>query len=335
MKNVTNIIAERLPDGWQAREQTSPSGPRGRLKFVAPDGRQGALAVLKKKQLTPREVLMLAASDNDLPDLVVAPYLSPSVRRRLTEAGICYLDQTGNIRISLAEPGLFIEAVGADRDPNPKRRPSRSLAGAKAGQIIRALCMRKETWGVRDIAEATGSDPGYVSRLLAKLDREALIERGKRGRVEQVDWQRLIERWAQVAPIETRGTSRFCIAPRGLPTVMSLLPALKVPYAVTGSFATKRFASVAASRLMHIYVDDIDALCRELQLTETEAGINMMIIEPKDSSIISDSEIGDDGMRWAPIVQVAADLLTSQGRGPAEGVALFGWMAKNEEAWRG
>jgi len=91
----------------------------------------------------------------ELPNLVTAPYLSPAVRRRLMEAGIGYIDETGNIRISLAEPGLFIEANGASRDPNPEGRPSRSLAGAKAGRIIRALCTHRVGWGVRAIADAT------------------------------------------------------------------------------------------------------------------------------------------------------------------------------------
>ncbi len=36
----------------------------------------------------------------------------------------------------------------------------------------------------------------------------------------------------------------------------------------------------------------------------------------------------------APLVQVAADLLTGPGRSPAETEALMEWMTSNEEAWR-
>ncbi len=306
-----------------------------RLQIIAPDGRRSELVLLEKTSLAPREVMTLfRAASVDRPDLVVAPYLSPSVRRRLTEVDVGYADATGNIRVSLADPGLFIEAAGADRDPNPKRRPSRSLAGAKAGRIIRALCRHKEAWGVRDIADATGANPGYVSRLLASLDREALIDRDKRGRVERTDWPRLIQRWAESAPLESRGPSRYCIAPRGLPAAMSALKKTQRPYSVTGSFATTRFVSVAPARLLHLYVESIEAFCRDLQLVETDVGANAMLIEPKDSSILSDVATDEEGMRWAPPVQVAADLLTSPGRGPAEGEALLMWMADNEEAWR-
>ena len=40
------------------------------------------------------------------------------------------------------------------------------------------------------------------------------------------------------------------------------------------------------------------------------------------------------GVWYAAPSQVAADLLTSPGRGPAEGEELIQWMQANEEAWR-
>lgn len=41
-----------------------------------------------------------------------------------------------------------------------------------------------------------------------------------------------------------------------------------------------------------------------------------------------------DGVWYAAPSQVAADLLTSPGRGPAEGEELIGWMMSNEDKWR-
>jgi hypothetical protein len=42
-----------------------------------------------------------------------------------------------------------------------------------------------------------------------------------------------------------------------------------------------------------------------------------------------------DGSRtYAALSQVAADLLTSPGRGPSEGEALIEWMEENVDAWR-
>lgn len=335
MKNAAEIIKQKLPEGWQARVLKPRDRSGSRLQITAPDGRRNELVLIRKRSLAPREVITLLHADIvDRPKLVVAPYLSPAVRRRLTEAGVGFIDGTGNIRLSIVDPGLFIEAVGADRDPNPNRRPSRSLAGAKAGQIVRALCKHKEAWGVREIAKATDANPGYVSRLLTKLDGEALVDRDKRGRVERTDWPRLIQYWSESAPIESRGLSRNCIAPRGLTAAMYALKKTQRPYSVTGSFATGRFVTVAPARLLHLYVESIEGLCGDLKLTETDIGANVVLMEPRDSSILSDAVTDEEGIRWAPLVQVVADLLTSPGRGPAEGEALLAWMADNEEAWR-
>lgn len=269
-----------------------------------------------------------------LPDLVVSPYLSPEVRRRLTEAEIGFADATGNLHISLAEPGLFIEITGANKNPSPRRRPARTLAGAKAGRIVRALCERRGLWGVRELALATGTSPGYVSRLLAFLDREALVERDDKGRVTCPDWRRLVRRWAEASPLEDRGKSQLFIDPRGISNLMHRLGEAEMPHAVTGSFAAARLAPVAQSRLAAIYVDESDTAQRLLDLRATDAGANVLLIEPKDVSVLTAATADAGGVRWTPLVQVAADLLTGSGRNPAEAEALMDWMKANEDAWR-
>ncbi len=339
MSSTTKVLQERLPAGWRAEERKLPGGDRsGLLEVVAPDGRRAELVLLRRDRLDPRSVLAMQVRERQhgeaRPDLVVAPYLSPEVRRRLREAGIGYMDETGNLRVSLVEPGLFIEAPGADRNPNPRRRPARSLAGPKAGRIVRALCERRRPWGVRELATATDTNPGYVSRLLAFLDREALVERDDKGRVTRVDWRRLVRRWSEAAPIEARGRSYPFIAPRGVSSMMCRLAGAELQHAVTGSFAAARLAPVAPPRLVTIYVDGADAARRILDLRETDVGANVLLIEPKDASVLSAATEDEDGIRWAPLVQVAADLLSGPGRSPAEAEALLEWMTSNEEAWR-
>jgi hypothetical protein len=41
-----------------------------------------------------------------------------------------------------------------------------------------------------------------------------------------------------------------------------------------------------------------------------------------------------DGLSYAAPAQVAADLLTSPGRGPQEGEELIAWMRAHEDDWR-
>ena len=58
------------------------------------------------------------------------------------------------------------------------------------------------------------------------------------------------------------------------------------------------------------------------------------MISPKDRTILADATLASDGLSYAVPSQVAVDLLTSPGRGPAEADALLAWMATREEAWR-
>jgi hypothetical protein len=77
----------------------------------------------------------------------------------------------------VAKPGLFIDTQGAGEDPERQERPARSLRGPKAGRVVRALVAARRPPGVRELAAAIKIDAGYVSRVLAFLDNEALITR--------------------------------------------------------------------------------------------------------------------------------------------------------------
>src|SRR6202034_2422091 len=62
--------------------------------------------------------------------LVVARYLSPPVRAKLAEAGLSYIDATGNMRVELSRPRLFLSDRGADNDPwRGPGRPRGTLNG--------------------------------------------------------------------------------------------------------------------------------------------------------------------------------------------------------------
>ena len=65
----------------------------------------------------------------------------------------------------------------------------------------------------------------------------------------------------------------------------------------------------------------------------TDAGANVLLVEPFSPVLMRRSE-SRDGLRCAALSQVAADLLTSPGRGPAEAEALIAWMQEDEDAWR-
>jgi hypothetical protein len=332
-------LQSRLPAGWTLAEPLpTPSASLGdaSVELGAPDGRTAVLTVEAKARLDPRGVRALV--DTLRPQLpgnpiVMTRYLSEGTRTQLRDSGFGYLDLTGNIRITVNEPGLYIETQGASEDPDRAERPARSLRGAKAGRIVRALIDYSQPPGVRELAALTNIDASYVSRVLAMLDSEALVTRVGRGRMERVDWPALLRRWAQEAPLESRGQTQTYLEPRGLPALVSRLAKSSERYAITGSIAAAQFAPLAPARLATIWIRDAEQAASKLGVRPAESGANTLLIEPTDD-LVFENAAQREGVWYAAPSQVAADLLSSPGRGPAEGEELIAWMQANEGKWR-
>jgi len=338
-----NSLRERLPAGWKvvlkAEHLRETEQLDGMVRITSPDRRQVSLATECKAVPTPRDLwFLLDRLRNYESKLVIAQYLSEGARERLTESGTNYIDLTGNARISLAKPGLFVSTSGADSNP-VATRGTRTLRGAKAARIVRALIDRRAPRGIRDLAQFVDVDPGYVSRVIAVLDEEAVIERKGRGKIVSVDWERLLRRWARDAPFETRGDSHSVLDPRGVQHALAGFQLLDEPagaqpsYAITGSIVANNAAPISATRLLTAYVRNVQRAIDTLGLRRVDVGANVILIEPDDDGVFSGSRL-DGSTRRVAFSQAAADLLGSPGRGPAEGEALIAWMKTNEEMWR-
>lgn len=344
LKDAIEGLRSRLPDGWRL----TPSKPTRWRAFQAdaqltvrgPDGTSAVLLVEVKRRVSPRQAAEAAAElagaareGQAAGALLISDYLSELSRKRLRTASVNYLDLTGNAWIALERPGLLIETRGSDQDPSPPRRGVRSLKGAKAARIVRALCDTRPPIRVRELARLSGSNPGYVSRILDLLVTEDLIQRGQAGQIAQTDWQDLIRRWSRDYSVTRTNRAVPCLAPRGVDAVTDRLRTFKRTYALTGSLAVPTEASVAAGRLATCYVDDPEQAAGVLDVRPAEAGANVLLLEPFDR-VVYDRVRTEDGLVKVALSQCAVDLLTGGGRGPAEADALLAWMAENEDAWR-
>jgi hypothetical protein len=339
--DVLAALQGRLPSGWAGsvlkRSKAAGVVPVDAVLSVRRKGAaSGIVRVEAKSRVEPKDVDYLAATlrpTQDEPVLIAAPYLSPRTQERLRSRGFAYADLTGNVRLELTEPGLFIETTGAQENPEPSPRDRKSLKGAKAGRLVRALCDFKPPVGLRELAKRAGVDPGYTSRVVDLLDREAIVTRTARGPITTVDWRALLKRWSQeYSPFRRQGATMY-LAARGIPAVTERLTQLKVRYAVTGSWAAAEVAPVAPPRLLTLYVDRPRDVEQVLDLRPAEAGANVALFTPFDDVVFERTSV-KKGITIAALSQIAADLMTSPGRGPNEGEALMQWMQENEDAWR-
>ncbi len=246
------------------------------------------------------------------------------------------MDLTGNVLIVLENPTVFIRSMGSMRAPKPVQRGTVRLRGAKAARVLRLLLDIRPPVGVREAASVTGVAVSYVSRLFDFLDQEALIERSKRGRVESVDLDRLLRRWATEYDVYRTNETHSYLARRGARQVLEQIRndvTLGRSVVATGSFAAVRLAPVAAPALLAMYCNDPEGLAMFLDVLPTDEGSNVVLLRPYDQ-VVWERTSTEDGICFAAPAQVAVDCLTGNGRMPAEGDALVAWMTGNESSWR-
>jgi len=331
-------LEDRLPPGWQALLRANDAGTAvpeadGIIQLTSPDGGRVLVMVEAATRVSPRDVSKLNARLGryaGAETLLMAPFLSRATQRRLREAAQNYLDLTGNIRLTIARPGLYVEAAGADEDPSPSDEVRRTLRGSKAGRLVRALCDYPPPLSLSDLAAKAGINIGYASRLVDWLARQDVITRRARGPVEAVDRAALIRRWADDYDVMRSNVVASFLDPRGLSHTTQRLSEIDLRYAVTGSLAASRLAPVAPPRLAMIYVTAIDAAASLLKLQPVEVGANVMLLLPFDD-VVFERTTDRDALTLAAPSQIAVDLMTSPGRGPSEAEALVLWMKESEQ----
>jgi hypothetical protein len=347
---AVSSLSGSLPRGWAAERSTlNVIGTNGSepstidpVITVKGSNSTATFVVEAKLSVSPRDVERLMAGLSrtlrafaNVAVMVVAPWLSARTQELLRKEEINYIDLTGNAWVRADYPALFIRTVGAARNPEPAAREVARLRGPKAGRLVRALVDVRPPYGVRELAASIGLTAGYVSRLLESLDRDALVDRSRKGEVVAIDYPALLRRWIDTYDVlKTNEALRF-VAPE-LPR-KSLMGLRWFPspgrVAVTGSFAAGRVAPVAAPALLLAYATDIAATADALNLLPADEGANVILLRPFDETVWSRLD-RDDGISYVAPSQAAADCLTGTGRMPAEGTALLAWMVKNEESWR-
>ncbi len=133
VREAARTLSNRLPPGWSekilASKPTAKDRPDGTLEITSPDGTTARMVFEAKSRVFPRDVAELKnrlERYSSGPYLVVAPFLGPSTRRRLQEQNLNYVDTTGNVRLVVARPGVYVANCRADRYAVPK--PAASCA---------------------------------------------------------------------------------------------------------------------------------------------------------------------------------------------------------------
>jgi hypothetical protein len=334
-KQVLEVIRRRLPEGWAIKEAvatTAKAATDTLLQIKSPSGERATMLVELKRRVYPNALGAAFTQPDARNRLLVSSFIPPAAKRRLIARGMGFADPTGNVRLMLSKPGLFIEAAGASSDPTP-RVAKRSLKSVAASRVIRALIDTLPPFRLTEVAARSRADAGLVSRLLLQIEQEGLLTRQARGSVTEVNWDELIRRWAQEYRVTKNNAATYMLEPRGLTLLLSGLRTTTLRYALTGSVAASMRAAVAPPALAMLYVESPNEIAEAFKLRPARTGGNVVLLVPRDSLPFEGTTRVQELVVAAPS-QVAADLLTGPGRSSSEADAFLDWMKENENEWR-
>lgn len=330
---ASQALRELLPPGWRLNFPASHprTAPRW-LELEPPSGPPVRFALEARSRFEPRDVDQLVLTRDrrsNCPLLLIAPHLSSRSQELLRERSISYADFCGSI--FLASGSIFIDRAGRASAPPAPARPRRSLRGPVTARAVRLLCDTFPPLKIRDVAAAVNTAPGNISRLIAFLEAERVVQRSARGSIVDVDWQALLRRWSP--DLEKERDATAFLEPHGIDEVLRRLRNWDTNYAITGPYAAAEIALVALPVTLDLYVDDVQSASQALKLRTSDRVGNVRLVQAFDG-VVFERSMRKTGLTLAAPSQIAADLLTMPKRSTEEFDALIRWMNDHERVWR-
>ena len=243
--------------------------------------------------------------------LVTVPFMGPTGRERCAEYGISWLDLSGNARI--VAPGLRVLIEGKPNRYKRRGRPSTAFA-PRSSRIARWLLIHPtDPLTQRELANATGTDEGYTSRVVAKLDDEGLIVRDKTGAIRPRDPDLLLDAWLETYDFNKHEVMRGHVAARSGDTLLRQLSdrlnRASVQHAATGLAAAWSLGHFAGFRIASVFLrqEPSSDLLAGLSFREDDRGANVWLIVPNDDGVFHGASMRN-GIHCVHPVQAYLDL---------------------------
>lgn len=259
--------------------------------------------------------------------VLVAPYLSPERQALCRESGVCFVDLSGNVFV--AHQSFYVERIGF---PNkyPEKRQRRYPFSDKASLILRELLKDpKRQWGIRELAEKIGLDPGYLSRMAKSLSESGYASRAG-GKLKIRYPKEILDDWVRAYDLKRNEHQRYFVL---APDVKSILERLrkigitrKIEYALSVQAGAGLVAPHAVYKEVHMYVGNGEAVeffKKELDLKNADQGANLVLMmQYYKHSVFYDSREVED-LRVVSDIQLYLDLYGYPVRGREQAEHLY------------
>jgi DNA-binding MarR family transcriptional regulator len=247
--------------------------------------------------------------------VVLVPFMGDVGRKLCSEAGVGWLDLSGNAHIFA--PGLRIHVEGKPNQYKARGRPSSAFA-PKSSRVARWLLMNPRDWfsqGV--IADSTSMDQGFTSRILARLEEDGLVERNTSGEFRPRDPELLLDAWREVYDFSKHHVIKGHVSARSgdelLRKLSRRLTEASVRFAATGLAGAWLLDHFAGFRITTVYIEDplADSILDSFGFRPEPRGANVWFVVPNDPEVIGSGGEQEEGGERIPCVhpvQVYLDL---------------------------
>lgn len=322
---LVKLLAEQFSEAglgaWTADDFKTES-PRPAKSLAAPDlvihtpGNHKSLVVEFKSSArvagvtqAAQQAKHLAESLNAIP-VVTVPFMGESGARAIDQMGVSYIDMSGNAK--LRGDGYFIHVTGRPNRYPERGRPSSPFSPASS-RVARALLQQPDRWWLRvELTDATRLASGQVSKVVARLLDEGLVEERDDRSLRPSDPNSLLDAWAAEYDIQRGARIQLGhVTGNGIALAHELNARLRekhIDHAFTGLPAAWLYDNFTAFRLITLFVDDLDGAVGATRMRPEPRGANVQLISPRDEGVYYEArEI--DGLRCVSPVQTYLDLL--------------------------
>lgn len=313
-RRLPQLLRELLDEERLQLDPELEVAPGRRVDFAFADSRGRHWVVELKSSGGPGRVLDAAkqlrhaAGDEAIP-LLVVPYMSEAGARAAEDAGVNWMDLSGNASIRGANLRVWVQ--GRPNAYPSRGRPSSPFA-PKSARVARVFLLDPARWWrQKDLVEATGLDDSTVSRVVRRLEEELLLEDRDR-EVRPRDQGLLLDAWADDYRFDRHDVVAGHMSGSGIDVAREIALRLReedVHHAFTGLSAAWAMDRFARFRLNTVYVDgDPRDAADALGVRRADRGANVQLVGPNDVGVFAGEREWDDLNCVSP-AQVYLDLL--------------------------
>lgn len=240
--------------------------------------------------------LKSACRHDDMVPVILSRYLSPQRQKVCHKEGVCFIDLSGNVYLKYKS--FYIERVGF-HNRFPEKRNGRNPFSDKASLILRIMLKEAEhLWGIREMAEKTGLNPGYVSRIAEELENRNYIVRIKT-KLRLRSPEGILDDWVRAYNLKKNKLFRFFCMAKSSSDILAKLSKIETPgdfvYALSVQAGASLISPYSVFKEVHIYVrnqKDIEYFKKHLKLSSADQGANLVIMLPYyKNSVFFDSRM--------------------------------------------